>query len=219
MTSSFQIIGTVSKAGTLSELLNAPDKLEYCDIVELRFDEFMDRQECLSLCKKLRQYTKVLLTIRTNREGGTWDINDDDRFELFNFFASDVDYFDIELKSQLFKDYSKSDFNESVKIIASYHDYISTPDKDSIQHLINSGKNWGADIVKLAVTPKTQDELLLLESFLDQANLCLIGMGDIGVVSRSEFPTKGSVLTYGYLDDSAAPGQLSAKQLHDLLRS
>ena len=214
----YQIVGTVSAAATLKDLLNSPEKLQVCDLVELRFDEHMNSEECLDLCKQLREHTKVLLTIRTNREGGTWDIEDEKRFKLFQFFANDVDMIDLELKSELFKNHSRSEFPEKLTVISSFHDYEKTPSGDEIQKLIDSGKSWGADIVKLAVTSSTEQDIDLLESFLKQGGLCLIAMGDLGSVTRSKFPLKGSLLTYGYLDESAAPGQFSAEELNKLLR-
>ena len=215
----FYIVGTVSRAETLNELLKQPQTLNYCDMVELRFDETMDFDKCLQLCKELRQHSKVLLTIRTCREGGTWDISDDKRYELFSNFAPHVDYIDIELKSDIFKNKSRHNFPEALKIIGSFHNYNCTPESSEITQLIESGRQWGLDIVKLACFIKNQDEYSRLESFLGDKDLCLIGMGEHGVRSRCEFPLKGSALTYGYLDDSAAPGQLSAAELHKVLHS
>lgn len=43
-------------------------------------------------------------------------------------------------------------------------------------------------------------------------------MGPQGEATRTLFPPLGSVLTYGYLDEAAAPGQPSAADLLDKLR-
>ena len=216
--SSFSIVGTVSKASTLKQLLRQEDQLTHCDIVELRFDEYMNLEECLQLCTDLQKHKAVLLTIRTKREGGTWEISDQHRYELFKKFAPHVDYIDIELKSELFKNFRRSDFPKELKIIGSFHNYINTPSKQEIDALITSGRNWGLDIVKLACVINNKQEYSRLESFLCQDKICLIGMGEEGVRTRTEFPPKGSLLTYGFLDDSAAPGQLSARELWNLLR-
>jgi len=47
--------------------------------------------------------------------------------------------------------------------------------------------------------------------------ICVIGMGELGVKTRTEFPRRGSCLTYGYFESSAAPGQLPAATLMELL--
>jgi 3-dehydroquinate dehydratase-1 len=218
MKSDFKIIGTVSKIETLFELLSTPEKFNGCDVVELRLDEHMDQNVCLELCQKVRQYKEVLLTIRTDREGGSWTINDRDRFDIFKSFENDVDYIDIELKSELFAQQKRSDFSSKIKVIGSFHDYEATPSTESINALIKQGRDWQIDIVKLALFIKSEEDTLRLNTFLGQEALCLIGMGTLGIKTRTEFTQKGSCLTYGYLDESAAPGQLSAAELKKILR-
>lgn len=218
MSKNFRIVGTVSNSSTISELLSSPERLSCCDVVELRFDQHMDKNECLDLCRQLRKYTQVLLTIRTSREGGTWEIDDEERFKLFDFFANDVDMIDIELKSPLFARHSRSEFPSNIQVVTSFHDYDSTPSSDEIDALISKGEKWGADIVKLAVFTHSKDDVNRLSEFLNRDSVCLIGMGAEGLTTRLEFPKMGSLLTYGYLDDCAAPGQVSAKELSDHLR-
>lgn len=217
MNKNFKIVGTVSSSNTLNELLSSPEKLDCCDVVELRFDQFMDKDECLELCKKLRKHTQVLLTIRTSLEGGTWEIDDEERFKLFQFFALDVDMIDVELKSPLFASHKRSDFPKSIQLVASFHNYEETPSSNEISQLIQKGKDWGADIVKLAVFTHSEKDVEVLRPFLATGEICLIGMGEKGLVTRLSFPKQGSMLTYGYLDDSAAPGQVSAQELSDHL--
>ena len=217
MNSDFRIVGTVSNADTLKALLVNPENLSSCDVVELRFDQYMDKDECLELCKKIRKHKQVLLTIRTSCEGGSWVIDDHDRYKLFQFFAPHVDLIDLELKSDLFANYKRSNFPKHLEVVSSYHDYENTPSKEEIELLIKKGKDWGAEIVKLALFTHNEKDVSLLENFLNTKDICLIGMGEAGVVTRLDFPKKGSVLTYGYLDDSAAPGQVSARELREYL--
>lgn len=217
MNKKFRIVGTVSHTQTLKDLLKNPEELKYCDAVELRFDQFMDKLECLQLCKDIRRHKQILLTIRTEREGGTWDISDSERFKLFEFFAPHVDMIDIELKSELFATHKRNEFPKNLEVVTSFHNYDDTPSEQEITSLISSGKKWGADIIKLAVFTHNSADVKLLETFLSEENICLIGMGPEGLITRTGFPLKGSVLTYGFLDNSAAPGQVSAKELSRLL--
>ena len=46
----------------------------------------------------------------------------------------------------------------------------------------------------------------------------LTGMGEHGVVSRVFFPLFGSLLTYGFVAQSGAPGQLPLEELYAELR-
>jgi len=48
--------------------------------------------------------------------------------------------------------------------------------------------------------------------------LCVIGMGNAWKQTRVSFPKLGSCLTYGYLDQPTAPGQVSAAELVRQLR-
>ena len=198
MNTDFRIVGTVSSSNTLVELLKIPEKLDCCDVVELRFDQYMDKTECLDLCKELRKHTQILLTIRTAREGGTWEIDDEDRFRLFEFFAPYVDMIDIELKSPLFANHKRTDFLKDIQVVTSFHNYETTPSSKEIDTLIKAGERWGADIVKLAVFTNTEKDVETLRPFLNRKGICLIGMGDKGLVTRLSFPKEGSLLTYGY---------------------
>ena len=216
----FYIVGTVSETATLKQALVDDSFLNGCDMVELRLDETMDIQEAYELCEALKEKTRILLTIRTIHEGGTWTISEEDRYELFNRFAPVVDFYDLELASELFATKARSDFSADVKVITSNHDYEKTPNDDEISALIAKGKAWGVDIVKLAFFANEESDVERLESFLTDENspLCLIAMSEVGAVTRKEFPKKGSVLTYGYLDQSVAPGQFSCKELAEYLR-
>ena len=125
---------------------------------------------------------------------------------------------DIELKSELFAKYSRNDFSTQIQIIGSFHNYEVTPNNEEISSLIKQGSDWQIDIVKLALFSNSNEDVSRIGAFLKENNICLIGMGEHGIITRTEFPKKGSCLTYGYLDDSAAPGQLSARELSSALR-
>ena len=216
----FSIVGTVSHTDTLKLALEDQSFLAHADIVELRLDEHMDLDQAYELCSQIRQQKPILLTIRTQHEGGTWTINEEDRHQLFLRFAPVVDCYDIELKSELFATKTRSDFPADKIIISSYHDYIATPSQQEIDTFIESGKKWNVDIVKLALTAQKEENVLQLEETLKTSDspICLISMSAIGARSRKEFPKLGSVLTYGYLDQSVAPGQFSAQELADALK-
>ena len=217
----FTIVGTVSQTETLKRALVDSSFLAAADLVELRLDETMDLDEAYELCTQIRQQKPILLTIRTQHEGGTWTISEEDRYQLFLRFAPVVDCYDIELKSGLFATKKRSDFPKDKVIISSYHDYVATPDREEIEAFIRSGQDWQVDVVKLALTAEKEEDVVILEEILadSSAELCLIAMSAIGARSRKEFPAKGSLLTYGYLDESVAPGQFSAVELAEYLKA
>ena len=218
----FFIVGTISSLDTLRDLAEQPDKLDGCDVVELRFDEYMDMQEAKDLASQVSQHRPILITIRTSKEGGTWQIDDAHRFDLFKEFFGIAKYADIELKSLLFKYQKRSDFPDDMTVITSFHDYDKMPSQKDLQDLIDQGQAWGADIVKLALYCNEASDRAILESTLkanaDQ-DLALMGMGPEGLETRFTLPPLGSKFTYGFLDKPAAPGQPSCAALAKKLKA
>ena len=210
--STFFIVGTISSLDTLSDLAQNPTKLDGCDVVELRFDEYMDLAEAKILAKEISQHRPILITIRTNKEGGTWQIDDAHRFEFFKEFFGIASYADIGLKSDLFTYQKRSDFPADMTIISSFHNYEKCPSQAEMADLIKQGEAWGVDIVKLAVyCNKAEDRDVLEETLKSHPNssLALMGMGPEGLETRFTLPKLGSKFTYGFLDKPAAPGQPS----------
>jgi 3-dehydroquinate dehydratase-1 len=75
-----------------------------------------------------------------------------------------------------------------------------------------------ASIAKIAVTPSClQDNLTLLELLLEtDMPLSVIAMGKLGRHMRAVAPIYGSALTYGYVSEPTAPGQMSVSELRQL---
>ena len=218
---SFFIVGTISSLQTLLDLNDNPSKLQGCDVVEIRFDEHMNLSEVKTAAAKLAQHRPILITIRTNKEGGTWRIDDAHRYELFKEFFDIASYVDIELKSDLFKYQKRSDFPESMTIIGSFHDYKKCPTEAEMGELIKQGEEWGIDIIKLAVYCNEVDDRDTLEATLkihSDSSLALMGMGPEGLETRFTLPPLGSKFTYGFLDKPAAPGQPSCAALAQKLK-
>jgi 3-dehydroquinate dehydratase-1 len=59
----------------------------------------------------------------------------------------------------------------------------------------------------------------LILDFLLKADmpLCMIAMGEVGRHLRAVAPLYGSVLTYGYVSEPTAPGQMSVSELRQAL--
>ena len=81
-------------------------------------------------------------------------------------------------------------------------------------------KQTGAKIAKIAVTPSSlKDNLTILDFLLDaEMPLCMIAMGQIGRHLRAVAPLYGSVLTYGFVSQAVAPGQMSIAELRSSLK-
>jgi len=84
-----------------------------------------------------------------------------------------------------------------------------------LRAILGEMKNTGAEIAKIAATPlRLQDNLEILQLLLEaDMPLCVIAMGRLGRHLRAVAPLYGSVLTYGYVSQPTAPGQMSVSQL------
>lgn len=211
-----QVVGTVSQLATLENFQKNSSIFSGCDLIEIRIDEYMDLDKTEEILAETAKKIPILLTIRTNKEGGTWEIDEQKRFTLFQRFAPYAKAFDLEILSDLMATKSRQNFAMDSTAIASFHDFEKTPDKDFLNDIISQGHSWGADVIKLACKVNKAEDIKLLKNFLQENtshNLCIIGMGEEALETRIQFPALGSKLSYGFTDISAAPGQISAKEL------
>jgi 3-dehydroquinate dehydratase-1 len=112
---------------------------------------------------------------------------------------------------------------QGIPWIASYHDFNGLPTVRELATQAGIAKNAGAAAFKAAALLHTPDELAALARFQmsDQGlPLSTMGMGGLAPVSRLLCAQAGSVLNYGFVGETAtAPGQWSARQLRDSIRS
>ncbi len=89
------------------------------------------------------------------------------------------------------------------------------PDDRELAGIYGRMKEAGAAIAKIAVTPQEKKDNLRILEFLLEADLplCMIAMGDLAKHMRVIAPLYGSALTYAYVAESTAPGQMSLADL------
>ena len=181
------------------------------DMIELRLDLV---NEPIQAIKAVRLATTqpIIATNRLKTEGGMFQGSERERIELLLQAAPFADFVDIELLAEL-RDEFMARVNKPV--IVSYHDFLGMPDEDEMATILENMKKTGAIYAKIAVTPKNlRDNLRILELLLDaDLPLCMIAMGNIGRHLRAVAPLYGSVLTYGFVAKSTAPGQMSLAEL------
>jgi 3-dehydroquinate dehydratase-1 len=105
------------------------------------------------------------------------------------------------------------------QVIVSYHNFSGTPGSDELRQLATQAFAQG-DVAKISTMVNSPKDLSALEELLAEKHagpVCIIGMGEVGAKTRTDFPRRGSCLTYGYFESSAAPGQLPATTLMELL--
>ncbi len=173
----------------------------------------------------------LIFTFRAREEGGQSVIADEELWGLrYQVVQSQlVELLDIEgfwlskrEDSRLMSSYRsliKEAKEKHIKIILSYHDFLEFPGSTSLIHIFQEMVDHGADLVKGAVMTKVPEEiqeLKILSSFLiESLNVphVLIGMGEIGRSSRFDARHYNSCMTYGVLNQTVAPGQMTISEL------
>lgn len=106
-------------------------------------------------------------------------------------------------------------------LIISYHDFMSTKDLDGVFERI---RPFEPDFTKVVSTARSLSDnvamLRFLERARDAANVVGICMGEQGLISRILGPRSGSLFTFAAAmqGEETAPGQISARTLHDTYR-
>jgi 3-dehydroquinate dehydratase-1 len=190
-------------------------------VFERTFDRAFERtfDRALAACQKLEATgTPVLVTIRLQAEGGRWTNSDLGRLALFERALDHVSWVDVEALSAIAADVTRAAHQKGKRAVVSHHDFTRTPPLPELQRVVEQCRRTGADVVKIATmvnAPRDRQvliDLLAHGESLGEA-LCVIGMGADAAALRVLFPTLGSVFAYAYLDEAAAPGQLSAAEM------
>lgn len=206
---------------------------ERVDIVEWRVDFYEDVDHVpsvLDTLKALRQTVgamPILFTFRTKREGGQREITPSAYIELNTAVAQSgyADMIDVEI---FFGDDFVRTCIHAIKdagkiVIASNHDFFTTPSKSDMISRLKKMQAMDADILKIAVMPTCQkDVLVLMEATAEMyaqsdRPLVTMSMGAQGLITRLAGEQFGSSMTFGCVGKGSAPGQISSKKLSDIL--
>jgi 3-dehydroquinate dehydratase I len=112
-----------------------------------------------------------------------------------------------------------------ISTIISYHNYEKTPDQRELQNIVQQIRKNNPTISKIATYCQNEDDALRLLNLL--ANLkehgeryIILGMGKAGVITRIFGSIWGNELIFApeISENASAPGQLSRKQLDNILQ-
>ncbi len=210
------IVDGVGK-GTIKKALKAG-----ADLLELRIDTFRQRdpRKLLRGIERLKaiegaRSIPLVITVRSKAEGGLYAIPAGKRLEIFQALMLFADYVDIELSSgTILKDVVRSAGRSKTKVIVSYHNFRSTPGPDRLRAVAAKARASGADIVKIAAFARQRADLrTLAQVLLGGTDLVVIAMGALGASTRVFFPVLGSLISYGSVTGSTAPGQLPIRTI------
>ena len=178
------------------------------DMVEIRMDLVEgDPLDALGAARRSCGIP-VIATNRMRSEGGRFHGSEEKRMEQLIEASAYADFLDIELRAEG-RDWLMNKVD--LPAIVSFHDLNGTPGHDGMRSVLEEISKSGALIAKIAVTPKCLRDCLDLLELLSGAEmpLCIIAMGEIGRHLRAVAPMYGSALTYGYISQPTAPGQMS----------
>lgn len=215
-----RVVGTVTRHRTLQAVAKqGPDT---CDLVEVRLDMVGSALPgWLACCEAIeRQGLPVLLTLRLSAEGGRWDLPDAERMPLLSDAIRTLSLIDVEYRSTLTASLCDKARRLGKTVIVSFHDFARTPSLVELQEIVDGIRELPASVPKIVAMVQSPDDVTTLSALLDanrEQPICVLGMGAAGQGTRTEFPARGSCLTYGFIDASSAPGQLTAGELVNAL--
>lgn len=106
--------------------------------------------------------------------------------------------------------------------IRSYHDFEGTPSYEELEQIVSSCQRFGAEVVKIATTARSEADCETLERLYDfdrEGKLVAFCMGEKGRASRFDCLGWGAPFTYAALDEGeeTAVGQWTLAEMNSRL--
>lgn len=198
-------------ADTTAELRTRRDQAGDADLVELRLDTVKDPSAAAALAGRTKP---VIITCRPKSQGGHFAGSEEERRAILSeALALGAEYVDLEWRGTCA---DLLDRAGGQRVILSHHDFSGVP--ADLHAIATSMQNSGAAVVKLAVMASRLSDCLSLRDIGRNARvpMSLVAMGEAGVPSRVLASWMGSCWTYA--GEAVAPGQISARVMHDEFR-
>jgi 3-dehydroquinate dehydratase/shikimate dehydrogenase len=201
---------------------------EGIQLVELRLD-FLRKEPDFGRLLSVRPGA-VVATVRRKSDGGLWNESESKRLALLrSAIVSEPEFIDLEVDIA-----GEIERFGSTRRIISYHDFAQTP--DDLDKLFSEMSLCDPDIIKIAVTPKSIDDVFRFMKFVGEKNrlaksagdklsgagdgVRVIGicMGELGKATRILAKRFGAPFTYATFSRERiiAPGILVYDELLDL---
>lgn len=203
------------------------------DIIEWRVDafcDFLNFNEVRDILQSVAPHIKekaFLYTFRTKQQGGFGEVTAEELDDIHDIAAESgvVDLLDLEFFAEEFPIVKILRLQESgVKIVASHHDFEETPERDVMKMLLENMCAGNADIVKIAVMPRCEEDVLNLlavtnEFYKENPDTPIISMsmGKLGMISRLCGETFGSCVTFAANKETSAPGQMNMGKVIEIV--
>jgi 3-dehydroquinate dehydratase-1 len=215
-------VGVIADSAALEHFtsLDAAARSALCDVAELRLDQL--QLPVVDLRARLAgNETPLLLTSRHPAEGGQGPEDPVARAAMIEPLLDLATLIDLELRSAMQMQGTIAKARAAgVPVLGSFHDFQATPSDDVLLGAVNFAQQAGLDAVKFATYLNTQEDLIRLMRLAGgthRLRLSVMGMGPWGRVSRLVLAKSGSLLNYGFIGTSNAPGQWPVARLKELL--
>jgi 3-dehydroquinate dehydratase-1 len=161
----------------------------------------------------------IIFTLRAKNEGGAQEIPQSERRTLIEAVlrSKTIDIVDLELANdQQFLGSLMPVAKEcGIPVILAFHDFEGTPSNEQLLAKIEAMRSQGADIAKIAVMPRTADDVLRLFQVTAAARklypglpLVTMSMGALGSITRVAGFLYGSDMSFALGKAGSAPGQI-----------
>ncbi|EKP68160.1 3-dehydroquinase [Acinetobacter baumannii] len=205
------------------------------DLAEFRIDLLSfasDTKQVIALgheLKKILGNKPMIATIRTKNEGGQLEISDADYGKTYQAYLKNpfMDWLDVEMfrDQKVVSEIVQKAHQKKVLVVMSNHDFQKTPSQDEIEKRLLKQDQMGADVLKIAVMPKSkQDVFTLMNATLKVSQqttkpLLTMSMGQLGTISRVATANMGGSYSFGMIGQASAPGQIDVTKLKQILQT
>lgn len=205
------------------------------DLAEFRIDLLSfasDTKQVIALgheLKKILDNKPLIATIRTKNEGGQLEISDADYGKTYQAYLKNpfMDWLDVEMfrDQKVVSEIVQKAHQKKVLVVMSNHDFQKTPSQDEIEKRLLKQDQMGADVLKIAVMPKSkQDVFTLMNATLKVSQqttkpLLTMSMGQLGTISRVATANMGGSYSFGMIGQASAPGQIDVTKLKQILQT
>ncbi|WP_289348377.1 type I 3-dehydroquinate dehydratase [Acinetobacter baumannii] len=205
------------------------------DLAEFRIDLLSfasDTKQVIALgheLKKILGNKPMIATIRKKNEGSQLEISDADYGKTYQAYLKNpfMDWLDVEMfrDQKVVSEIVQKAHQKKVLVVMSNHDFQKTPSQDEIEKRLLKQDQMGADVLKIAVMPKSkQDVFTLMNATLKVSQqttkpLLTMSMGQLGTISRVATANMGGSYSFGMIGQASAPGQIDVTKLKQILQT
>lgn len=195
------------------------------DLIEWRVDFFEsigDAGQVMDTARQLKNAAgaiPILFTRRNAREGGERiAIGEEQVVELYRKVCASgfVDLVDFEMDNDAahVAAVREAARDAGLPLVLSFHNFQATPASDAIVERFERAQSLGGDVAKVAVMPRSDEDVLALLAATSRASRALripvvsMAMGPLGAITRASGWLFGSAMTFAIGASSSAPGQM-----------